>query len=335
MVKVLHIGNKLQRKGYSPTLVDWLPKKLKKEGIDIRGISDIGNKTGRLFHIIWDVIGSKRCTYLLIDTYSTSNFWFAVLTGLVARIKNQKYIFVFHGGNLPLRLDKSSDFVMNLFRDAHTIVIPSAYLVQETKKYNWRNTVYIPNSIELKDYSFKLRKKVKPRLLWVRSFAEVYNPTLALNCLKILLQTYPNAELCMVGPEKDGSLEKMKELAKESSLPVKFTGKFSKDEWRSLSRDYDIFLNTTNVDNTPVSVIEAMALGLPVVSTNVGGIPYLLDNGKTGIMVRPDDPGEMVNGIVQLLENSDLAEIISKNARLKVENFDWEKVKSLWLDLLA
>ena len=78
--------------------------------------------------------------------------------------------------------------------------------------------------------------------------------------------------------QKDGSMEACKEYAAEEKLPVKFTGKLEKNEWIKISADAGIFINTSNIDNTPVSLMEAMALGLPVVSTNVGGIPYLIED---------------------------------------------------------
>jgi L-malate glycosyltransferase len=335
MQEILHIGNKLEGHGRAPTLVDTLPDKLQAAGLSVRSVSDYKNKPLRLLHILWNVIKVKRSEIILIDTYSTANFWFAILAGFISKIKHQRYVFVLHGGNLPARLKNSPGFILNLFKNAFAVVIPSAYLLHTTKKFNWSNTVFIPNSINIQKYSFKLRNKVGPRLLWVRAFAEVYNPSLAIECLKILLQTYPDAELCMIGPDKDGSLHRMKDVAQKSSLPVKFPGKLSKKEWIGLSANYDIFINTTNVDNTPVSVIEAMALGLPVVSTNVGGMPYLLDHGNTGILVERNNAKEMASAIKFLLENSDRANTISNKARLKVENFDWEKVKPLWLDLLA
>ena len=85
-----------------------------------------------------------------------------------------------------------------------------------------------------------------------------------------------DATLAMIGPDVDGSLTKVKDLARKKNLDVNFTGKLSKPEWINYSKDFNVFINTTNFDNTPVSVIEAMALGLPVVSTNVGGMPFLI-----------------------------------------------------------
>src|SRR5690606_32388170 len=122
-------------------------------------------------------------------------------------------------------------------------------------------------------------ERPKPRLLWVRSFSQIYNPVLALKIVEILKLKAMEVSLCMVGPDKDGSLQRCKEMATELNLPVSFTGLLSKQEWIALSRDFDIFINTTNFDNMPISVMEAMSLGMPVISTNVGGLPLLIENG--------------------------------------------------------
>ena len=126
----------------------------------------------------------------------------------------------------------------------------------------------------------------------------------------------------------------MEALAKELNLNVKFTGKLEKKKWIELSKDYNVFINTTNFDNTPVSVIEAMALGLPVVSTNVGGMPYLIENEIDGILVSPNQSESMSSTIVSIIDDSDKREMIIKNARSKVEKFAWTDVKSLWIKVL-
>src|SRR5690606_20382715 len=101
-----------------------------------------------------------------------------------------------------------------------------------------------------------------------------------------------------------------------------------------LSENYSIFINTTNYDNTPVSVIEAMALGLPVVSTNVGGIPFLLNNNEDALLVPPDSEVDFSNAIIRLLTDTELSDRIKLNARIKAETFDWEKVKHRWFKIL-
>ena len=108
----------------------------------------------------------------------------------------------------------------------------------------------------------------------------------------------------------------------------------TKTDWIKYAQDFDIFINTTNVDNTPVSVIEAMALGLPIVTTNVGGIPYLLEDEKEALLVPSDNVNAMKQAIISLLENPDKTKSLSQNGRKKVEKFDWEVVKKQWVEIL-
>ena len=336
MKRILYLGNKLEKHGATPTSVDILPKLLQSEDICFKAISSFQNKFLRAIHMFLNVLKNYRSKDLvLIDTYSTQNFWYAVICGKLCSILSIPYIFILHGGNLPERFDSASTKILNLFKGARANVVPSDYLRDRLSKFQFENIVFIPNSIDLKLYKFKERDTLKPRLLWVRAFDKVYNPMMAIEVLEILSVKYPNAEVCMVGPDKDGSLNEVKEVAREKDLNCQFKGKLSKDEWIKLSEEYDIFINTTLIDNTPVSVIEAMALGLPIVSTNVGGIPYLISNEENGLLVEPRDSEAMAKDIIRLIENPELAESLSNQGRLKAEKFNWPEVKQLWLQLLG
>ena len=147
---------------------------------------------------------------------------------------------------------------------------------------------FIPNFIDIEKYTFRSIKEVQPNLLWVRSLHKIYNPKMAIKVLSVITKKYPHAKLCMVGPDKDGSMIKCKNLSKKLKIEnnVKFTGILDQDEWIKLSEEYDVFINTTNADNMPVSIIECLALGLPIVSTNVGGLAYLLENNKNALLVK-------------------------------------------------
>ena len=111
--------------------------------------------------------------------------------------------------------------------------------------------------------------------------------------------------------------------------------KMSKQDWVSLAVDYDIFINTTNYDNTPISVMEAMALGLVNVSTNVGGIPYLLTDTVEGILVEKDNSVAMTKAIDYIITNPQKALQLTINARSKAEQFDWSVVKHKWHKILG
>jgi glycosyltransferase involved in cell wall biosynthesis len=189
--------------------------------------------------------------------------------------------------------------------------------------------------LELDQYVFQEKKWEQVHLLWVRSFSSIYNPTLAIKILKALQDEGIPASLCMVGPDSDGSMETVKQLAKSLDVPVRITGKLPKKDWLALAKDYNIFINTTNFDNMPVSVIEAMALGLPVISTNVGGLPFLIQHEKDGLLVPPNNVDAFVVAIKQVINNPVASKAMAIHARKKVEGFDWELVKYQWIELLS
>ena len=307
---------------------------LEKEDFLVRKVSSQRNKVFRLLEMVWTVTFYKY-NFLFIDTFSTSNFNYALITSQIARFRNKAYIPILRGGNLPYRLDHNPKFSAQIFKHAMANVAPSGYLKHEFEKRGYQ-TVYIPNILDLKDFSFKHRATIKPKLLWVRAFAQLYNPQMAIKVLKQLQKNYPKAELCMVGPKKDESWEATHELVKTLGLEssVTFTGVLPRDEWLKLSKDYDIFINTTTIDNTPVSVMEAMAVGLPVVSTNVGGVPYLVNDGEDGLLVNSNDVNAMSQAITDLLNHPHKVENLTSDARQKVESFDWSVVRHQWLKLL-
>lgn len=334
MKNILYIGNKLAGKGRTATTIDILGPLLQKEGFKLRYASSVKNTNARLLHMMRLTFLSRNWAhYVLIDTYSTRNFWYAITIGRLCKSLKIKYIPILHGGNLPDRLSKNPKAIQAFINNAHTVVSPSDYLIDAFAKADFKQLVKIPNHIDLNKYSFKLRSEIQPRLLWVRSFADIYNPEMALEVLDLISENYPNAKLCMVGPNKDGSMKKCISIAAQKNLSVEFTGLLDKEDWISLSKNYDLFINTSNFDNLPVSVIEAMALGLPVISTNVGGIPFLIKNGENGFLTPPFKAVEMANHINELLENNQLVTGIAQNARATAENFNWDKVKGLWLQL--
>ncbi len=332
--KILYLGNKLSQKGANLTTIESLSKKLINLGYAVISFSDQKHQFLRLINILAAVVRYKKYDLILIDTYSTSAFWYAYLSSRLARFFKTDYIPILHGGHLKHRLENSPKLSKTLFSGALVNIAPSKFMYETFKSEGYKNIKLIPNFIELKDYPFKDRHKIQPKLLWVRAFADIYNPMMAMKVLEHLLKTHPNAILSMVGPAKDHSFKACKTYAETHNLPVTFTGQLPKKDWIDYAKDFDVFINTTTVDNTPVSVIEAMALGLPVVSTNVGGMPYLIQNQHQGILVNSKDSMAMTEAVSQFIEQPELAYRLSLNARNRVEGFDWEVVKREWEKVL-
>jgi glycosyltransferase involved in cell wall biosynthesis len=335
MKNLLYIGNKLSIHGNTATSIETLGSYLENEGYNLTYASSKKNKIFRIIDMIWTTIKESRKTdYVLIDTYSTQNFWYAFIISQLCRILNLRYIVKLHGGNLPDRLDKNPFLSKVLFSNAYLISAPSDYLLNAFSKNFSKNLVYLPNAIEIKKYEFINRVIEVPKILWVRSFSSIYNPIMAIKVLDIIKDKYPLAELSMVGPDKENLIPECKKYAEERNLKVTFTGKLEKKEWHELSKGYNIFINTTHFDNMPVSVIEAMALGLPVISTNVGGIPYAIKHNVNGLLVNDNDAVAMAKEIQKLIENTEIRSNIVTLARLKVEDFDWSRVKKKWHEIL-
>lgn len=335
MIKILYLGNKLSNHGFNKTSIETLGCLLEAENYYLVFSSSKKNQIFRLFDmIITTLFYSKKVDYIIIDTYSTSSFWYAFFCSQIARVFKVKYIPILRGGNLPNRLIKNPFLSKMIFANAYSNVAPSKYLQKDFIEKGFENTIYIPNVLEIEKYKFKERNSFEPKILWVRAFAAIYNPKMAIDVFNLIKTNYPNASLCMVGPDKDDSLKITKKYAKNLGLNVIFTGGLAKEKWLELSNDFDIFINTTHIDNTPISVMEAMAMGLPIVSTNVGGIPFLLENEKDSLLVNDNDVQAMTNSILKTIENQSKTIIRVQNARKKVESFDWNFVKIMWNNLL-
>lgn len=337
--RVLYIGNKLKKWGNNPTSVDILGEKLE-SNYEITSVSSYRNTIVRMLHIWLTVILShKKVDVILIDTYSTKSFFFAWTSGRLASILNVKYIPILHGGNLPSRLKKSKKKFQRFLNEAYEIISPSEYLKQRLNEVDEIEIRIIPNSIELKRYPFTHRTNLnKIKIVWLRAFDKIYNPNLAIKLVHFLTKNgEKDVSLTMVGPDKDGSMEECKKLSMDLGVNdlVHFTGGLSFNSWLPIIQQGNIFINTTNIDNMPVSLVEAMALGIPVISTQVGGIPFLIKDGYNGLLVPPNSPSKFGEAILKLKENPHLYRNISENGRESATKFSWGRISHQWETVLG
>lgn len=267
-----------------------------------------------------------------VDVYSGPAFFWAFAVTSLLRLLRKPYILTLHGGRLPdfsRRWPRSMRYVL---ARAKAVTVPSGYLLREMTAYR-ADMVMIPNPLDVAAYPFSIRSRPRPRLVWLRAFHETYNPSLAVTVLALLAPDLPEVMLTMVGPDRgDGSLQRAMAAAARLGVAhrLRVIDGVPKEKVGEVLSDADVFVNTTNVDNTPVSVMEAMACGLCVVSTNVGGIPDLLDDGRDGILVPPADARALADGILRILRDPALATRLSGNGRRKAELFDWAVLLPTW-----
>jgi L-malate glycosyltransferase len=107
---------------------------------------------------------------------------------------------------------------------------------------------------------------------------------------------------------------------------VRFRGRLDPDAMADLYRQATVVLNPSLTDNMPNSVLEAMASGVPVVSTDVGGVPFLLEHEATGLLVPPGQPEQMAQAVLRLLDNQAVRERLVANGLREVQRYTWNQV---------
>jgi glycosyltransferase involved in cell wall biosynthesis len=336
-VKALFIGDFSASKVGNHSVIEDLSLRLSSAEV---GVLTASNKVGKLSRVA-DMLTTawlhrNKVDVAVVDVFSGRAFLWAELVGRILQ-KKVPIIFVLHGGALPQFARRNPKRVEKLFGMAAKIVAPSRYLAEQLSDYLDEYSL-IPNPIDAQSYAFRLRDTPEPKLVWLRSFHHIYNPILAPRVVAKLSEQFPDTSLTMIGGDRgDGALEETQRLAHRLGVAdrITFTGAIPKHDVARYLAESDIFLNTTTVDNTPVSVIEALATGLCVVSTAVGGVPYLVEDGTTALLVPSDDDEAMAHAVARLLTQSDLAKSLSLNGRAVAESFDWSIALPAWKKLLG
>jgi glycosyltransferase involved in cell wall biosynthesis len=314
-----------------------LSVRLRQEGFTVRTASSFYFKPFRLADMVGAALGCRGgFEAALVDVYSGQAFTWAEAVARTLKVRRKPFILALHGGNLPTFASKHTARVQRVLLMADAVVAPSSYLLEAFSK--WRSDIrLIPNAIDLALYPRAPRNQSGPMLMWLRSFHFMYDPAMAIRVLARVRSHFPGARLTMVGMDRgDGSQQYCQRLAQDLGLAdkVHFRGVVPKQQVGAVLGEGTIFLNTTRVDNTPVSVLEAMACGLCVVSTNAGGVPYLVRDGVDALLVGTGDEDAMTQRVLELLGNEELARKLSEAAATRACEFGWDAILPRWTKLL-
>lgn len=335
--EVLLIGNFLSAEGGNRAVCEELAERLARAGWRVTCTSHVRNRLLRLGDMLRTVF-MERSDYAVaqVDVFSGPSFLWAELACWLLRRLGRPYVVTLHGGNLPAFAGRRPRRVARLLSSARAATAPSRYLVEAMRPYR-ADILELPNAVDLACYEFKLRQHCEPRLIWLRAFHRIYRPQMAVRAAALVRRQAPEVTLTMVGPDKgDGSLEETRQLAVALGIAdrVTFVPGVPKAEVPRWLQRGDIFLNTSQTDNAPVSVVEAMACGLCVASTDAGGLRHLLDSGQDGLLVPSEDAEAMAEAVLRILQDQTLAQRLSGSARRKVERMDWSVILPRWEALL-
>jgi L-malate glycosyltransferase len=217
-------------------------------------------------------------------------------------------------------------------RLADRIVVPSGYLVKVFGDFGLRATA-IPNFIDPGAIPYRPRVPLRPVFLSNRNLESLYDVATIVRAFAAVQREFPEAALRIAGdgPER-GALERL--VAELDLSNVTFLGRVPPELMGELLDGADVYLNSPRIDNMPTSIIEAWAAGLPVVSTNAGGIPYLVRDGETGLLVGLGDDRAMASATLRLLRDPEVAERLARRSYEEcMERYVWPAVGAQWREL--
>jgi glycosyltransferase involved in cell wall biosynthesis len=322
--------------GFVTTIGDkWIPL-LRQAGYSVVAASHSVNRYVRLADIAATLVRRRRdIDVLWVLCYGGPSFVVEDIATSIGSLAGIPMVVSLHGGAMPEFAARYPRWTRRVLRRAGALVTPSRYLARCVEGLGFPVRV-IPNVVDVAAYPFRRRSRVAPKLFWMRTFHPVWNPEMGVRVLARVRERLPDATLVMAGQDK-GLLDPMRRLAAELNVgdAVRFAGFLDMDGKRAAAEAADIFVSTNRVDNQPVAVIEACALGLPVVSTNVGGIPDLLTHGENALLVSDGDVAGMADAIVDLVRRPELALRLSENGRRLATRSAVEAVLPQWAEIFA
>jgi glycosyltransferase involved in cell wall biosynthesis len=283
--------------------------------------------------LYWLRLAADVRRYDVIHIFSASYVSFMISPTpalLAARLFGKRVVLNYRSGEAENHLQRWP-FVRRLVRMADVTVVPSGYLVKVFARFSLKARA-IFNIVETERFAYHLRRPLRPVFMANRNLEPLYNVGCVLRAFALVQQRFPDARLAVAG---DGSERAtLERLAKELKLRnTTFVGRVAPDQMHELYDVHDIYLNGSDIDNMPGSLIEAFASGLPVVTTDAGGIPYIVTNEETGLMVRRGDHQAMAAAAIRLLEDNRLATHIAEQAHRACLQYSWTAVREQWLKL--
>lgn len=305
--------------------VEMLQRKLREEG----HVADIFSTKASVWKrlVMLPKLQHTAEPYNVLHIHCCSGWGFlpAVLGVKTGKKLGKRIVLTYHGGGGETFFDKHPRLVQKYLTRTDANIVLSGFLAKVFEKHHLPFTI-IPNIIELDDSHFRQRESLRPRYICIRAHEELYNIPCILRAFQKVQKEIPDASLTLVG---DGSLhESLVQQAYTLGLKnVVFTGRVDNAKIFECLDHADIMLSAPRIDNMPVSLIEAMNAGLLVISSNVGGVPYMIEDGKNGLLFESDNDSDLAKKMIWAVKNQSEVQPIIQNALLSSKEYSWDKIR--------
>jgi L-malate glycosyltransferase len=275
------------------------------------------------------------CDTLHIFSASYWSFLIAPTPALIiGRLFGKRVLLNYHSGEADDHLTRWGWHVRPLLRLADTIIVPTEFLVDVFRKHGF-DAIAIANHVDETLMIARQRTSMVPRFFSNRNFESHYNVSAVIAAFAVVQQDYPNAELVITG---NGSQRAMlvADVSARTLRNVTFTGPVQPQEMPALYAAADVYVNASLIDNMPLSLLEAYASGLPVVTSDAGGIPWIAKDGDTARVVPAGNIEALAAGMRDAVDFPDLAWARAARAKQFVASrFAWTAVSEQWISAYA
>lgn len=325
MKRILIIGNYQPSVGGISGQIEVLYQCLQKEGIACAIFSTKGSLLKRLL-LFFKLLRTARF-YDVLHIHGCSEWGFLpiVYGVIVGKLWHKRIVVTYHGGGADEYFSKQSKFVKRWLNRADTVIVLNGYLEKVFKHYEIP-CVVIPNIVEFSEVPQRVAHE-GVRFISVRHLRPLYNIPCILQAYRNVREQYENCSLTILGqgPER----EELEQLVKEQHIPdVTFVGQVPNTEMMRYLSESDIMLSAPHIDNMPVSVLEAMNAGVLVISSRVGGVPYIIEEDKTGLFFTDDKVEELAEKMIWTIEHPKEREQMTQKAQKDVQEYTWKNVKN-------
>ena len=279
---------------------------------------------------LWRVAGKVQLLHVMANS-GWSWHLFAAPAIWIARLRGCPVVVNYRGGEADAFLQRAADWVRPSLRRSAALLVPSGFLEAVFRRHGFGSTV-VPNVINLERFGHAEGRPTPsgcraPSVLVARHLEPIYDNQTALRAFALLAARYPAAQLVIAGSGPEA--EMLAALADHLGIAqaVRFTGRIDNAAMAALYREADIMLNPSLVDNMPNSVLEALAGGVAVVSTDVGGVPYLVEHRRSALLVPPQNPQAMADAMLLLLVEPDLKERLRQAGLQLADQYTWAQVR--------
>jgi len=272
-----------------------------------------------------------RADVVHVFSASYTSFLLAPLPAmLAARAMGKPVVLNYRSGEAPDHLKRSA-IARRTIRNVDRNVVPSRFLVDVFSGFGIEASI-VPNIVDLERFRFRERNPLAPRLLSTRNFDALYNVAATIRAFRIVQDRWPDASLTLVGAGEQESA--LRDLVRQLDLRgVTFVGRVAPHTIAEYYADHDIYIQSPDIDNMPTSVLEAFASGMPVVSTEAGGVPAILTHELHGLLTPLADYHAMAEGVLRLLDAPDYARTLARAAYATCEACTWQNVREQWLSV--